>query len=225
MRYEVAHIFKKAFFRMFVVKKYVVRQPRYARARSAKFGSIKIQHLLQKTAGRAKKDILPTVIMHSTLTLLFPLLTSSTAFLSPTKAPLSALPTSKVAPPLDARKRNSDTSSSDDDKPSVSSAKLAALEGVLGRIERNYGRGSIVKLGDADRMVVDCFGSGSLTLGTCRICVDMCCKHLMLFDMWQLLFNSSLINELLARKLFEVRLWTESDMRLVMIDVLECIQL
>ena len=96
---------------------------------------------------------------------------------------------------------------------------------MLGRIERNYGRGSIVKLGDADRMVVDCFGSGSLTLGTCRICVDMCCKHLMLFDMWQLLFNSSLINELLARKLFEVRLWTESDMRLVMIDVLECIQL
>ena len=36
---------------------------------------------------------------------------------------------------------------------------------MLQRIERNYGRGSIVKLGDADRMVVDCIGSGSLTLG------------------------------------------------------------
>ena len=50
--------------------------------------------------------------------------------------------------------------------PSASNpAKKAALEGVLQRIERNYGRGSIVKLGDADRMVVDCIGSGSLTLG------------------------------------------------------------
>lgn len=43
-------------------------------------------------------------------------------------------------------------------------AKKAALDGVMQRIERNYGRGSIVKLGDADRMVVECIGSGSLTL-------------------------------------------------------------
>ena len=47
----------------------------------------------------------------------------------------------------------------------VNPAKRAALEGVLQRIERNYGRGAIVKLGDADRMVVDCVGSGSMTLG------------------------------------------------------------
>lgn len=43
-------------------------------------------------------------------------------------------------------------------------AKKAALDGVLQRIERNYGRGSIVKLGDADRMVVDVISTGSMTL-------------------------------------------------------------
>lgn len=48
----------------------------------------------------------------------------------------------------------------------INPAKRAALEGVLQRIERNYGRGSIVKLGDATNMVVDCVGSGSMTLGT-----------------------------------------------------------
>jgi len=44
------------------------------------------------------------------------------------------------------------------------SAKQAALDGVLQSIERNYGRGSIQKLGDAEGMVVDCLPSGSLTL-------------------------------------------------------------
>ena len=48
----------------------------------------------------------------------------------------------------------------------INPAKRVALEGVLQRIERNYGRGSIVKLGDATNMVVDCVGSGSMTLGT-----------------------------------------------------------
>lgn len=43
-------------------------------------------------------------------------------------------------------------------------AKRAALDGVLNQIERSYGRGSIVKLGEADSMIVDCIGSGSLTL-------------------------------------------------------------
>jgi len=43
-------------------------------------------------------------------------------------------------------------------------AKRAALDGVLQKIERNYGRGSIVKLGDADNMLVECTGSGALTL-------------------------------------------------------------
>jgi recombination protein RecA len=46
----------------------------------------------------------------------------------------------------------------------VNPAKKAALLGVLNQIERSYGRGSIVKLGDAAHMRVDTIGSGSLTL-------------------------------------------------------------
>ncbi len=74
---------------------------------------------------------------------------------------------------LSARKKNTEDEESSSLSSSSSSisnnnnnpAKKAALEGVLQRIERNYGRGSIVKLGDADRMIVDVIGSGSLTLG------------------------------------------------------------
>lgn len=44
------------------------------------------------------------------------------------------------------------------------SSKKAALDGVLNRIERSYGKGSVMKLGDASNMVVDCIGTGSLTL-------------------------------------------------------------
>eukprot|EP00571_Detonula_confervacea_P015663 CAMPEP_0172310146 /NCGR_PEP_ID=MMETSP1058-20130122/11318_1 /TAXON_ID=83371 /ORGANISM="Detonula confervacea, Strain CCMP 353" /LENGTH=402 /DNA_ID=CAMNT_0013022913 /DNA_START=145 /DNA_END=1353 /DNA_ORIENTATION=- len=61
-------------------------------------------------------------------------------------------------------KAQDDDKSSSDKAPAINPAKQAALEGVLQRIERNYGRGSIQKLGDADRMVVDCIGSGSMTL-------------------------------------------------------------
>ena len=43
-------------------------------------------------------------------------------------------------------------------------AKRAALDGVLNQIERSYGRGSIVKLGDAGNMVVESISSGALTL-------------------------------------------------------------
>lgn len=42
--------------------------------------------------------------------------------------------------------------------------KRAALDGVLSQIERSYGRGSIVRLGDADHLLVHCIRSGSLTL-------------------------------------------------------------
>ncbi len=64
-----------------------------------------------------------------------------------------------------ARKSKDDEDDEGSDKVEINPAKRAALDGVLQRIERNYGRGSIVKLGDADRMVVDCIGSGSMTLG------------------------------------------------------------
>eukprot|EP00543_Licmophora_paradoxa_P005678 CAMPEP_0202447524 /NCGR_PEP_ID=MMETSP1360-20130828/6280_1 /ASSEMBLY_ACC=CAM_ASM_000848 /TAXON_ID=515479 /ORGANISM="Licmophora paradoxa, Strain CCMP2313" /LENGTH=405 /DNA_ID=CAMNT_0049064653 /DNA_START=28 /DNA_END=1245 /DNA_ORIENTATION=- len=46
----------------------------------------------------------------------------------------------------------------------VDPAKKAALDGVLQQIERNYGRGSIVKLGEATNMRVDCISSGAVTL-------------------------------------------------------------
>lgn len=75
---------------------------------------------------------------------------------------------------LHARKSSGAQSSSGDDtenddntkreKAVVNPAKRAALDGVLQRIERNYGRGSIVMLGNADRMNVDCVGTGSMTL-------------------------------------------------------------
>ena len=55
-------------------------------------------------------------------------------------------------------------SNNDDDSNNENASKLAALEGVLTNIERNYGRGSIMKLGNAERMVVDCISSGALTL-------------------------------------------------------------
>jgi len=46
----------------------------------------------------------------------------------------------------------------------MESAKRAALDEVLQKIERNYGRGSIAKLGDVDSMNIDCSSSGALTL-------------------------------------------------------------
>lgn len=97
------------------------------------------------------------------------MLASSTAFLTSPVVTKNAFTLSR----LFAKKR-----SDDDNKPSTSPAKQAALEGVLSRIERNYGRGSIVMLGDKESMVVDFFGSGSMTLGTCsylRSAVDFYC--------------------------------------------------
>ena len=55
----------------------------------------------------------------------------------------------------------SSSSSSDDGQ---AAAKRLALDGVLNQIEKSYGRGSIVKLGDADSMNVESISSGALTL-------------------------------------------------------------
>mmetsp|Transcript_102 Transcript_102/g.241 ORF Transcript_102/g.241 Transcript_102/m.241 type:complete len:424 (-) Transcript_102:1168-2439(-) len=67
---------------------------------------------------------------------------------------------------LGARKKaaSSDEDEREADKPSMDPAKRAALQGVLTQIERNYGRGSVVRLGDADHMVIDSTPTGSLTL-------------------------------------------------------------
>lgn len=67
---------------------------------------------------------------------------------------------------LDARKKAvaKDDDETDSNVPEMDPAKRAALQGVLGQIERNYGRGSVVRLGDADHMAVASTPSGSLTL-------------------------------------------------------------
>lgn len=75
---------------------------------------------------------------------------------------------------LDAKKRVSKSDEEEDPSASATGgnvsrrpmdpAKRAALDGVLNQIERNYGRGSIVKLGDAGNMVVESISSGALTL-------------------------------------------------------------
>ena len=62
---------------------------------------------------------------------------------------------------LEARKAKEAESKND---PGMDPSKRAALDGVLNQIERNYGRGSIVKLGDADHMTVDSISTGALTL-------------------------------------------------------------
>ena len=49
-------------------------------------------------------------------------------------------------------------------KESSSSEKDKALNLVLGQIERNFGRGSIMRLGDASRMKVETISTGALTL-------------------------------------------------------------
>ena len=67
---------------------------------------------------------------------------------------------------LDARKKavDDDDNGTDNKVPEMDPAKRAALQGVLGQIERNYGRGSVVRLGDASHMAVESTPSGSLTL-------------------------------------------------------------
>lgn len=92
---------------------------------------------------------------------------SATAFTPPLSLPSSITSrTPSITQQLYARKAKKDQAdeSVPMDMSKINPAKRAALEGVLQRIERNYGRGSIQKLGDADRMVVDCIGSGSMTL-------------------------------------------------------------
>ena len=51
-----------------------------------------------------------------------------------------------------------------DSKESQSTEKNKALNLVLGQIERNFGRGSIMRLGDASRMKVETISTGALTL-------------------------------------------------------------
>ena len=67
---------------------------------------------------------------------------------------------------LYATKKKNKDDDDENNKKSIDASKKMALEGVLSKIERSYGRGSVVKLGDADSMKIDSISSGSLTLGT-----------------------------------------------------------
>jgi hypothetical protein len=89
---------------------------------------------------------------------------------TPHRVVIRASSSSSLSSLFAARKKKttddeSDSSDSSSKKSSsMDPAKRAALDGVLNQIERNYGRGSIVKLGDAGNMVVESISSGALTL-------------------------------------------------------------
>ena len=95
------------------------------------------------------------------------LLSLIATFISLAEAFVSPQVTSDL-PPLAARKKkdveDDNNKNGSASAPSMEAAKQAALDGVMQQIERNYGRGSIMKLGDAEGMVVDCIGTGALTL-------------------------------------------------------------
>jgi recombination protein RecA len=65
---------------------------------------------------------------------------------------------------LARRKSSAEDPKDKGDVSSESSAKKAALDGVLNQIERAYGRGSVMRLGDAGQMKVSMISTGSLTL-------------------------------------------------------------
>lgn len=91
----------------------------------------------------------------------------STLLLLPTSNAFVVSPVNSQATALFARRKATKEVADDaaDDTPLPKDpAKQAALDGVLNQIDRAYGRGSVVKLGDAHSMKVDSIGSGSLTL-------------------------------------------------------------
>ena len=95
------------------------------------------------------------------------LVLSSVVPAKPFLAPLSLLNHDfalKYTGNVSVRSTKEDAEESTNTPPPMDPAKRAALDGVLNKIERAYGRGSIVKLGEADSMVVASIGSGSLAL-------------------------------------------------------------
>jgi len=84
--------------------------------------------------------------------------------INPFAIPHSSLAIARKSSLISSAKRKTEAKKEDEIPTEMDQAKKAALDGVLLQIERNYGRGSIVKLGDADSMVVESIGSGALTL-------------------------------------------------------------
>lgn len=104
--------------------------------------------------------------MHASTQILFALLICSTsafhlplarhgAFLSQS---LPLVLTRRPGGVLAAKKSNPNPTPDEDKQ------KKAVLDTVLNSIERNYGRGSIMRLGDNDSMEVDSISTGALTL-------------------------------------------------------------
>lgn len=115
----------------------------------------------------------PTILL---LIVVVALSSTSLAFITPYSSSCTFNGvTHQTTTKLFATRKSKSKSKDDDTSSNINPAKKAALEGVLQRIERNYGRGSIVKLGDADRMVVDTIGSGSMTLG--KLCCYVLCVY------------------------------------------------
>ena len=77
----------------------------------------------------------------------------------------SRLISSSTTTRLLARKSSLPQNDNDDEGSNANaSAKRTALEGVLNQIERSYGRGSVMRLGQAQNMQVETISTGSLTL-------------------------------------------------------------
>jgi len=103
-------------------------------------------------------SLVPSSSHSSTSTL--SLLTISPSFTSATRSNSVLFARKKATPHDDILDEKDDGENSKKMDP----AKRAALDGVLNQIERSYGRGSIVKLGDAGNMIVESISSGALTL-------------------------------------------------------------
>ncbi|MEO1131731.1 MAG: recombinase RecA [Cyanobacteria bacterium J06639_1] len=73
----------------------------------------------------------------------------------------TAAPEAAKTKPASTKAAKSEAAKSE---PSVDPAKQKALDTVLGQIERNFGKGAIMRLGDAARMKVETVSSGALTL-------------------------------------------------------------
>jgi hypothetical protein len=108
------------------------------------------------------KTIIVTMMRLALFVFVFP--TLSAAFLAP------LLARTRSSTPFLARPAKKASDETEDSKPSSNPAKKAALDGVLQQIERSYGRGSVVRLGDAEGMIVDSIGTGALTLGESSVC-------------------------------------------------------
>lgn len=99
-------------------------------------------------------------ISSAPLLALIPLLSQSASGFVPSLKPSVASSTGSLTSTA-AKKKSSAAAASDAENP----AKKAALDGVLSQIERNYGRGSVVRLGDDPASLqIETISSGALTL-------------------------------------------------------------